>query len=263
MDSQSDSGSAPVLTVDGSRATITLNRPSQHNRLESGDLAHLRDLLAALEERRDIRVLILTATGRSFCSGYNLGELGDGARREAQAASGTGSGFERVVDMLETLRMPTIAALNGPVYGGGTDLALACDFRLGTAGCRMFMPAARIGLQFYGNGIRRYASRLGLAAAKKLFLTAETIEADEMLRIGFLDEIPPDGDVMARATAMAEGIAGLAPEAVAGMKRVLNDFARGEYDAARAAEGHRRSRTSPEIAEGMAALKEKRPPRFP
>lgn len=262
MQPGSDTASAPVLSVEGHCATITLNRPAQHNRLESSDLADLRDTLAALNDRRDIRVLILTATGKSFCSGYNLTELGDGARRQAQAQGSGGSGFEVVVDTLENLRMPTIAALNGPVYGGGTDLALACDFRLGTEGCRMFMPAARIGLQFYGNGIRRYASRLGLAAAKKLFLTAETIEAAEMLRIGFLDEILPADALMPRATALAAGIAGLAPDAVAGMKRVLNDFARGEYDAATAAEGHRRSRTSAEMAEGMAALKEKRAPRF-
>lgn len=260
MDPQSDTASAPKLSIEGHCASITLNRPAQHNRLESSDLAHLRDLLAELHARTDIRAVILTATGRSFCSGYNLGELGDGAKRQAQA--GSGSGFEGVVDALETLRMPTIAALNGPVYGGGTDLALACDFRLGTEGCRMFMPAARIGLQFYGNGIRRYASRLGLAAAKKLFLTAETIEAAEMLRIGFLDEVLPDEALMPRARAIATGIAGLAPTAVAGMKRVLNDFARGEYDAALAAEGHRASRTSPEMLEGMAALKEKRSPRF-
>ncbi len=248
---------APVLQVEAHCATIRLNRPSQHNRLESTDLAQLRDLLAALDARRDIRVVILTATGRSFCSGYNLGELGDASKRQ-----GGGSGFETVVDALETLRMPTIAALNGPVYGGGTDLALACDFRLGTAESRMFMPAARIGLQFYGNGIRRYASRLGLAAAKRLFLTAETIEAPEMLRIGFLDEILPAEALMPRAAGMAAGIAGLAPGAVAGMKRVLNDFARGEFDAALAAEGHRASRTSAEMLEGLAALKEKRPPRF-
>jgi len=255
--SETEPEGAPVLEVNAHCATIRLNRPSRHNRLESTDLVHLRDLLSALDARRDIRVVILTATGRSFCSGYNLGELGDTSKRQAG-----GSGFETVVDALERLRMPTIAALNGPVYGGGTDLALACDFRLGTADCRMFMPAARIGLQFYGNGIRRYASRLGLAAAKRLFLTAETIEAAEMLRIGFLDEILPAEALLPRAESIAAGIAGLAPDAVAGMKRVLNDFARGEFDAALAAEGHRASRTSAEMLEGMAALKEKRPPRF-
>jgi enoyl-CoA hydratase/carnithine racemase len=254
-----DSGTAspPILSIDGHRAEIRLNRPAQHNRLESGDLAALRDIIAGLDARRDIRVVALTGNGRTFCSGYNLGELGQAAGRP-----GGDGGFETMVDALERLRMPTIAALNGPVYGGGTDLALACDFRIGAEGCRMFMPAARIGLHFYGNGIRRYASRLGLGAAKRLFLTGATIETAEMLRIGFLDEVVAGEQLQPRAEALAATIAGLAPEAVAGMKRVLNDFARGEYDAAVAQEGHRASRRSDEMKEGMAALREKRPPRF-
>src|SRR3546814_17754360 len=82
-----------------------------------------------------------------------------------------------------------MSAIVGVEYGGGTDLSLACDFRVGTPAANMFMPAAKLGLHFYPGGMSRYISRLGLNQAKRLFLTAEKIEAEEMLRIGFLTEL--------------------------------------------------------------------------
>ncbi len=85
--------------------------------------------------------------------------------------------FQALADEVETARPVTIARLNGPVYGGATDLALACDFRLGVDTARMFMPAAKFGLQYYPHGLRRWVTRLGLAASKSLFLTGRTIEA--------------------------------------------------------------------------------------
>jgi enoyl-CoA hydratase/carnithine racemase len=93
--------------------------------------------------------------------------------------------FETVVNRLEDIAVPTICRLNGGVYGGSTDLALACDFRIGVDSCEMFMPAARLGLHYYKSGIARYVSRLGVDNAEKLFLTARKIGAVEMLRIGY------------------------------------------------------------------------------
>src|SRR5206468_11152047 len=119
--------------------------------------------------------------------------------------------FERVVDRIEALRVPTIAALNGGVYGGSTDLALACDFRIGVDGMKLLMPAARLGIVYYPSGIERYVTRLGVAAAKPLFLTATLIDDQEMLRIGYLDEGVPDAELRARVGAQAAMIAANAP----------------------------------------------------
>src|ERR1700722_10493757 len=180
----------PIVTADAGRVTIRLNRPREHNRLEPGDLVVLRDTFERVERDSSVRVLVLTGTGKSFSSGYHIGALLE--RKAAKPEPGEADDlFETVVNRLEGLRVPTIAALQGSVYGGATDLALACDFRIGVAGMRMLMPAARLGIIYYPSGIERYVSRLGVAAAKRLFLTAEPIEAEEMRRIGYLDEVVP------------------------------------------------------------------------
>jgi enoyl-CoA hydratase/carnithine racemase len=160
------------------------------------------------------------------------------------------------------LRVPTIAALNGGVYGGATDLALACDFRIGVTGMRLLMPAARLGIVYYPSGIRRYVTRLGVAAAKKLFMTARPIDADEMLGIGYLDEIVAPEDLMTRVEALAATLAANAPLAVAGLKRAINEAAAGALDRDALAAVRDLCSHSEDHAEGVRAWAEKRPPIF-
>jgi len=248
--------SPPLLTVEGARATIRLNRPRHHNRIETGDIAVLCEQFPRIDEDRRIRVLVIIATGRTFCAGFNLEELAP------ERYDATAPGFDRMVDQLEALRMPTVAAVGGSLYGGGTDLALACDFRVGVPGIELMMPAGRIGVHYYYGGLRRYVTRLGLGAAKRLFLTAEKIDADELLRIGFLDAVVPADQLMTRVDALAERLAAHAPAAVQGMKRALNDIAAGTADAAAITRAWRASMRSADVAEGLAALAEKRKPRF-
>jgi enoyl-CoA hydratase len=248
--------SPPILTVEGVHATIRLNRPRHHNRIETGDIAALCELFAQIEQDRRIRVLVIAATGRTFCAGFNLEELAP-ERYDASAP-----GFDSMVDQLEALRVPTIAAVGGSLYGGGTDLALACDFRIGIPGIELMMPAGRIGVHYYYGGLRRYVTRLGLSAAKRLFLTAEKIDADELLRIGFLDALVPPSELMLRVDALAARLAAHAPAAMQGMKRALNEIAAGTADAAAITRAWRASMRSADVAEGLAALAEKRKPRF-
>jgi enoyl-CoA hydratase/carnithine racemase len=253
--------SGPVLECDGARATIRLNRPRHLNRLQFDDLDALLKLFDRIESDAAIRVVVLTGTGRAFSAGYDLGSIAERAVDASEAPS-AGSAFEIVVNRLEDLARPTICRLNGGVYGGATDLALACDFRIGTETCEMFMPAARLGLHYYNGGIKRYVSRLGVDHAKRLFLTAEKIGAAEMLRIGYLTAMVKAEALDAEVGRMAAVLAGNAPEAMRGMKRALNEFARGELDETAADHRHRASMRSPELREGIAAFSEKRPPRF-
>jgi enoyl-CoA hydratase/carnithine racemase len=156
----------------------------------------------------------------------------------------------------------TIAAVQGGAYGGGTDLCLACDFRIGTPQSDMFMPATRLGLHFYAGGMSRYVTRLGLDQAKRLFLTAEKIQADEMLRIGFLTELVPQEMLSARLDALSAQIAAMAPIPLFGVKAHLNRIARGELDLAAIEQAVLRSEQSRDLAEGARAWKEKRAPDF-
>jgi enoyl-CoA hydratase/carnithine racemase len=259
---QAAASTIPVVTLAEGRATIRLNRPREHNRLEPDDLAVLRETFSRIDRDSSIRVLVLTGTGKSFSSGYHIGALLERKAGKPAAQGNEDDSFETVVNRLEALRVPTIAALQGSVYGGATDLALACDFRIGVQGMRMLMPAARLGIVYYPAGIERYVSRLGVAAAKRLFLTAEPIEAEEMRRIGYLDEIVPGKALEARVDALAATLASNAPLALAGLKRAINETAGGRLDRDALAEARARSSASDDHAEALKAWSEKRKPVF-
>lgn len=242
----------PELTIDGAVAHITLRRPGQANRLEPDDLAAIAAHIEEVNARPEVLVLVLQAEGKYFCSGYDIGRIG--ASRDVA--------FDEVVNALEDARPVTIALMQGSVYGGATDFALACDFRLGVEGMDMFMPAARLGLHFYQRGLERYVTRLGLDHAKRLFLTAERIDAGEMKAIGFLTHLVPPTELAAAGQRLVATLAGMAPIPLVGMKKHLNHIARGTLDAEALRHDMARSAASADLREGQRAWAEKRPPRF-
>jgi len=252
---KTDPGRPPQLAIEGHVATITLSRPALANRLGPEDLTRLREHIAAVNENPEIRVLRLTSTGKYFCSGYDISSL-------ASDQAPSSLFFGETVDILEKARPVTIALIQGGVYGGGTDMVLACDFRIGSDQSNMFMPATRLGLHFYPGGMRRYVSRLGLNQAKRLFLTAEKIDASEMARIGFLTELVTPEKLHARLEALTETLLDMAPLALFGVKEHLNRIAAGEQDVAAIEANVKRTENSEDIVEGAKAWKEKRKPRF-
>lgn len=268
---KAEPSTTPILTVTEGRALVRLNRPAEHNRIEPADLAALVEIFDRVDKDASIRVLVLTGTGKSFSSGFHIGALvarKEGAERKAKGPSSGQTGehdpdaFEKTVDRLEALRVPTIAAFNGGVYGGSTDLGLACDFRIGVPGMKMFMPASRLGIVYYPSGLRRYVTRLGLAAAKKLFLTAQPMETEELLRIGYLDEVVAPDKLMARVDELASQISANAPLSLAGHKKALNEVAAGQLDRAALAEIRRACGASEDHKEALAAWAAKRTPVF-
>ena len=242
----------PNLKITSHIATITLRRPTQANRLDPDDLATLADHIKTINENEQVLVLRLQAEGKYFCSGYDIGQIG--GPRELT--------FEQMVNAFEDARPVTIAVIQGGVYGGATDLALACDFRIGTPAIDMFMPAARLGLHFYQRGLERYVSRLGVNTAKKLFLTAEKIDADEMFACGFLTHLVAADEVSATADQLTQTLAGMAPLALLGMKKHLTRIARGVLDTADLQRDIALAAQSADLKEGAAAWAEKRPARF-
>ncbi|MGE0766020.1 MAG: enoyl-CoA hydratase/isomerase family protein [Hyphomicrobiaceae bacterium] len=257
---QTPTSTTPILTVAEGKATIRLNRPAEHNRLEPADLEALIEIYDRIGSDVSIRVLVITGTGKSFSSGFHIGALKD--RKEGRQKEYDPNAFEKMVDKLEELRVPTIAALNGGVYGGATDLALACDFRIGVEATRMFMPAARLGIVYYQSGLRRYVSRIGLDNAKRLFLTAEPVEASDLLAMGYLGEIVPADQLMTRVDALASQIAANAPLALAATKKALNDVAAGRLDPEWHDEARKACAKSADHQEGLKAWAEKRKPAF-
>ena len=247
----------PSLEIAGPRATIRLHRARHRNRIEPGDILRLLQYFETVDATPELRVLVLAASGPVFSAGFHLGGFAE--EREAAARA---PGFDVLVDRFEAVRVPTICRLQGGVYGGATDLALAADFRVGVAGMQMFMPAARLGVHYYPSGLRRYVSRLGMNAAKRLFLTAETLGAEELLRIGYLTHLVAPEELDATVERLAATLAAMAPLAVQGMKRALNEIGHGALDVAACEARAAACKDSEDLKEGLAAFREKRAPVF-
>ncbi|MEX3859946.1 enoyl-CoA hydratase/isomerase family protein [Paraburkholderia sp. BR10923] len=246
-------GQAPELVVNGREAVITLRRPQVANRLEFSDLETIRGYLREVNAMEHVLVLHLRAEGRHFCSGFNIHCVG---------AGNIGEAFEALAGELETARPVTIAAVNGGVYGGATDLALACDFRYGVTHSQMFVPAAKLGLLFYQGGLHRYVSRLGVNMAKRLLLTGASFDAGQMRDCGFLDEVVEPARLEEVTGALGAQLGGMAPLALLGMKKHLTRIGAGRFDAVDYAQDLARADASDDLREGALAWQEKRAPAF-
>jgi enoyl-CoA hydratase/carnithine racemase len=247
----------PSLEIAGQRATVRLHRSRHRNRIEPGDIIRLMQHFDTVDANRDLRVLVLAASGPAFSAGFHLGGFAEDREAAARAP-----GFDTLVDRFEALRVPTICRLQGGVYGGSTDLALTADFRIGVTTMEMFMPAGRLGVHYYPGGLRRYVSRLGLNTAKRLFLTAEKLGAEELLRIGYLTHLVRPAELDAAVDRLAGTLTVMAPLAVQGMKQALNEIGHGALDVAACEARAKACKESADIQEGLAAFREKRAPVF-
>jgi enoyl-CoA hydratase/carnithine racemase len=170
--------------------------------------------IETVNQEPEVMVLQIQGTGQYFCSGYDLKSFGQGDTPSSLLFG------QKTVDVVERARPMTIAAVNGGVFGGGTDLVLACDFRFGVSATNMFMPAARLGLHFYPGGLLRYISRLGVDQAKRLFLTAKKIDAQEMLRIGVLTQLVQEDELQTSVDELIAELCSMAPMASLGIKNI-------------------------------------------
>ncbi len=249
----------PLLGIDGAVATIRLRRPSRRNSLNDEDLHTLLEAFARVDAETAVRVLVLTADTAGqrrpvFSAGYDLGGL-----------SGEGAGpqlFERIPDALEALRPVTVCALNGSVYGGATDLVLACDLRIALAGAEWRMPAAALGLHYYPSGLRRYVARLGLDMAKRAFLSAQPLPVEQLAALGLFERVAEADGFDAALQTLVQQVQALAPLAAQATKRSLNDIAAGRGDEADLRARERLTQSSRDFAEGRTALAQRRAPRF-
>jgi enoyl-CoA hydratase/carnithine racemase len=239
--------------LEGQIGHITLCRPEAHNALTKAAMGEMQATLEGWADS-DIRAVIITGEGRSFCAGASLDELGDG--------DWDNNPLTPLCAAVEGFKAPTIAALNGGVFGGGVDLALACDFRIGVVGMKMFVPPAKLGIHYEPEGIARAVQRLGAQMARRVFLLAEKFEAEALLAHGFLDELVTLASLEARAEAMAETLAALAPMAVQGMKQTILESSQNRLDIDAAKARVRACFASADHAEGLSAMREKRPPHF-
>jgi enoyl-CoA hydratase len=243
------------LSIDGAVATITLNIPERHNSLAGEDIDLFRQHLTAVEGNSDLRVLIVTGAGeKTFCAGAALNQLGSG--------SISGEIFADMTDQLAAISIPTICSFNGSAYGGGSEIGLACDFRIGVEGMRLFVPPARIGLCYPVNGIQRFVSVLGVNMAKRLLIASEEFGASELLQAGYLTHLVAREERDKTTRDLAARMAGYAPLALRAMKDICNQAALSQLDHQQANSIAAQCNNSNDLQEGFKSLAEKRPPQF-
>ncbi|MCZ6829183.1 MAG: enoyl-CoA hydratase/isomerase family protein [Gammaproteobacteria bacterium] len=244
-----------MFEISGQVARIVLNNPEKHNSLGAQELAAVQACIEQVAADSELRVLVITGAGdKTFCAGAALNQLGAGRI--------SGDLFQATTDKLAQLKIPTLCALNGDVFGGGVELALSCDFRIGVQGTRMRVPAAQIGLCYPPGGIKRFVERLGINLANRILVAAEEFDAEAMLQIGFLDHLVAREALLTRTDELATSLAALAPLAVQAMKQILQQAAAGGIDLELAQSLAQICSESEDLQEGFAAQRARRTPSF-
>lgn len=191
---------------------ITFNRPKVLNALNHKTLEELRDVLISAREDGEVRVLILTGAGeKSFVAGADISEL---AVQTPVSGKETAAFGQSVLNLLETLGKPSIAAINGFALGGGCELALACTMRLASKAARLGQPEVKLGIIPGYGGSQRLARLCGKGVAHELCLTGEMISADEALRIGLVNHVYEPAELLPAAESLAKKIIANAPLSV-------------------------------------------------
>ena len=241
---------------------ITFNRPKVLNALHHRTREELRDILISAREDEEVRVLILTGAGeKSFVAGADIGEL---AVQTPLSGKETAAFGQSVLQLLEAIGKPSIAAINGFALGGGCEVALACSMRLAAKTAKLGQPEVKLGIMTGYGGSQRLARLCGKAVAYELCLTGEMISADEALRIGLVNHVYEPADLLAAAEALAKRIIASAPLSV---KFTMEAIERGTEMPL--AEGQYLETTlfglcaaTEDMREGTRAFLEKRPARF-
>ena len=250
------------VEVDGPVATLTLDRPESLNALTVPIKVALREALESIDRHRAVRAVILTGAGRAFCAGQDLAEREspDAAPLDVEVRER----FNPIIRAIRSMGQPVIAAVNGVAAGAGASLTFACDLRIAAEEARFVLAFGRIGL-VPDSGATWFLPRLvGQAKAAELALVGEPLDAAEALRLGLVSNVVPGDRLLDEARAMASRLAEGAPLALALTKEALQRSSTIDLDEALEGEAKLQgiAGASADHVEGLAAFKEKRPPRF-
>jgi enoyl-CoA hydratase len=248
------------LTVRGHVAEIRLDNPARLNAFTVGMLAELAAHCDAIERLGDVRAVLVTAEGvRAFCAGADINAWGDLSAAEF-ARTWVREGH-RVFDRLARLAVPTIAVLEGPVFGGGLELAAACDIRVMVPSATLALPESSVGIVPGWSGTQRLARLLPEGVLKEMALFGRRLTAERAHQIGFVAEVAEDARGV--ALAMAEQLEATSPRASEVAKYMIHAGAGEDSAALIEALGGGMMAASGDKAEGVAAFRAKRKPEFP
>ncbi len=191
---------------------VTINRPEKLNALNRKVMEELLDCFEALQKDQEVRVVILTGSGeKAFVAGADINEL---APQTPIAGKETSRFGQQVLDLIEDLGKPVIAAINGVALGGGCELAMACTLRVAAESARLGQPEVKLGLMPGYAGTQRLPRLVGKCRALELILTGEAVSAPEAHRIGLVNQVVPASELMPAAEKLAQKIIANAPLAI-------------------------------------------------
>ncbi|RMF38639.1 MAG: enoyl-CoA hydratase [Alphaproteobacteria bacterium] len=252
-----------LLESAGRIATVTLNRPQARNALTAAMWAALPEIAARIGGDGTIRAVLVRGAGeRAFSGGADIAEF-PRVYSDAAAARRYNDLVRAGQAAIRAIACPTIAVIFGACVGGGCALALSCDLRLAAAGARFAIPPARLGLAYPFADLQRLVQLVGPARASDLVFSARPVPAAEALGFGLVDRVLDEAELLTAATEYAAGIAALSPVSIHAAKRMIGAIAQGipaETPELRAL--FDASFASDDLAEGVRAFLEKRPPRF-
>lgn len=254
-----------LFEIDEHVANITLNRPETMNAL-AGDMRQL--LLQGLESYAtdpNVRCIVITGAGKAFCAGGDISAMA--RRQEENTTNAMGSSLEvveKIVLLLRRMPQPVIAAINGPAAGGGMNMALACDIRLGCEKTLFSESFVKIGLIPDWGGFNSLTRLVGPSKAMELMMTGDRIKSEEAFRLGLLNQVFPSNSFKEQVKAFAQKLANGPPQTLAIIKQGIYKLANGSLEDALQFEAQNQSILflSDDAREGMRAFIEKRPPKF-
>jgi enoyl-CoA hydratase/carnithine racemase len=262
----------------GGVVRLTISNPSKRNALDHPILDAITATLTEMASwgdpsggvgagtsapGADARCVVVTGAHGMFSAGYDIGEIPEG-EFETRAERLVAHPFTEAIDALEAFPYPTLAVLPGHTIGGGLELALACDLRVAEQGVLLGMPPAKLGLVYSHTGLRRFLDAIGAARTRELFLLGRYIDAATALDWGLVNRVASAAELDAVALELATELAGNAPLAQTGNKRVIAALLSSEGELAEEVEEElielrRASFASEDMREGMRAFAEKRP----
>ena len=246
---------------------LTISNPAKRNALDHPILDAITATLEHLSApQSDARCVLVTGAHGMFSAGYDIGEIPD-EDFEERAERLVAHPFTQAIDALEVFPYPTLAALPGHTIGGGLELALACDLRVAQEGIKLGMPPAKLGLVYSHTGLRRFIDAIGVPRTRELFLLGSYIDVSTALAWGLVNRLASADELDAMSLELAGLLAGNAPLAQTGNKRVIAALLRAESHLPQDVEEElielrRASFASQDLREGMRAFAERRIPRW-
>jgi enoyl-CoA hydratase len=251
-----------LVDRDGAVAVITINRPEKRNALNSETIDELRRAILALKHDDGVRAVVITGAGdKAFIAGADINELAVqtpvGGREHAHRS-------QHVLDLIETMGKPVVAAINGVALGGGCEVAMACTIRIAADTARLGQPEINLGLMPGYAGTQRLPRLVGKGRALELLLTGDAITAAEAHRIGLVNRVVPAGELVAEARKLAATLADKAPVAA---RYIIDAVNRGLEMSSAEAELYEATlfglvSTTEDMREGTKAFLDKRKPQF-